>query len=738
MMKVYDGKRKLILKAPLSKNRTFKIGIQIGERMVHGLPSIEPPKELCEGWLIRKQTRSSFKSNIPPTKALLEVVYSDGLGFKGEAFEVFKGFKAMVEKQCGRSIKILRIDGSGEYTSHDFHSYCDKEGIIHEFTAPYTQHNGKAERRNRTLMNMARLPNKRRKKLDDKGQPMMFLGYDSIGAYKMYNPTMCEQAYSMAQNLDPNSDGRGVLQFKTGLMSVIKQKLAKKGGVQIDRNRDIENLWSFYQHYKQRHRVDDIQREEQRLQESGNFSSTLGELKLRSSEMRKIIATLRALVVVLEALSKDADPSGVGGLIMEELRKIKKSSVTLSGELTPYNIIPLEAPSLTNPIRIFPEVKAAISAIRYTDQFPRLPAGFKVSGQRDVDMFDLLEFVFGFQKDNVRNQRENIVLMLANKQSRLGIPAEADPKIDEKTIKEVFLKVLDNYISWCKYLRIRLAWNSLEAINRDRKLFLVSLYFLIWGEAANVRFLPECICYIFHHMAKELDAILDHGEAEPAASCKADDGSVKFLEKIICPIYKILELEAQRNNNGKAAHSAWRNYDDFNEYFWSPACFELNWPMRKESPFLREPKKFKRALTIIAFNNGHLNLDTFKSILSIGPSFVIMNFVKSCLDVLLTFGAYTTARGMAVSRLVIRKVLQERNSRNSDNSLYFRIYLLVLGVYAALRLFLALLLKFPACHALSEMSDQSFFQFFKWIYQERYYVGRGLYERMRDYCSSLI
>lgn len=26
--------------------------------------------------------------------------------------------------------------------------------------------------------------------------------------------------------------------------------------------------------------------------------------------------------------------------------------------------------------------------------------------------------------------------------------------------------------------------------------------------------------------------------------------------------------EAARNNNGKAAHSEWRNYDDFNEYFW--------------------------------------------------------------------------------------------------------------------------------------------------------------------------
>lgn len=37
-----------------------------------------------------------------------------------------------------------------------------------------------------------------------------------------FQPSVCEQAYSMAQNLDPNSNGRGVLQFKTGLMSVIK------------------------------------------------------------------------------------------------------------------------------------------------------------------------------------------------------------------------------------------------------------------------------------------------------------------------------------------------------------------------------------------------------------------------------------------------------------------------------------------------------------------------------------
>lgn len=42
-------------------------------------------------------------------------------------------------------------------------------------------------------------------------------------------------------------------------------------------------------------------------------------LELRSLEMKKIFATLRALVVVMEALSKDAAPDGVGRKIMEEV-----------------------------------------------------------------------------------------------------------------------------------------------------------------------------------------------------------------------------------------------------------------------------------------------------------------------------------------------------------------------------------------------------------------------------------
>ncbi|XP_039828027.1 callose synthase 10-like isoform X2 [Panicum virgatum] len=592
---------------------------------------------------------------------------------------------------------------------------------------------------------------------------------------------LCEQAYTLAQNLDPSSEGRGMLQFKTGLQSVIKQKLAKKDGASIDRQNDIQVLWNFYLDYKSRRRIDDMQREQERLRESGTFSTEMGA---RAMEMKKVYVTLRALLDVLEILVGQSPTDRLHRQILEEIKKIKRSDAALRGELMPYNIVPLDAPSsVTNIIGFFPEVRAATTAIQNCEDLPRFT--YDAPQLRQKDIFDLLQYVFGFQDDNIRNQRENVVLTLANAQSRLGLLDGTEPKIDERVVTEVFCKVLDNYIKWCRYLGKRVAWTSLEAVNKNRKIILVALYFLIWGEAANIRFLPECLCYIFHNMAKELDGILDSSEAEPAKSCITGDGSTSFLEKIITPIYETMAAEANNNNDGKAAHSAWRNYDDFNEYFWSRSCFELGWPPAEGSKFLRKPAKRKRTgktnfvehrtflhlyrsfhrlwiflllmfqgLAIIAFRHGKINIDTFKILLSAGPAFFILNFIECCLDVMLMFGAYKTARGFAISRLVIRffwltavstfvtylyvKVLEEKNARNSDST-YFRIYGLFLGGYAGVRIVFALMAKIPACHRLSSFSDRSqFFHFFKWIYQERYYIGRGLYESISDYARYVI
>lgn len=63
----------------------------------------------------------------------------------------------MVENQSGYNIKVLRTDRGGEFVSKEFNQFCEENGIHRELTAPYTpEQNGVAERKNQTIMEMAR------------------------------------------------------------------------------------------------------------------------------------------------------------------------------------------------------------------------------------------------------------------------------------------------------------------------------------------------------------------------------------------------------------------------------------------------------------------------------------------------------------------------------------------------------------------------------------------------------
>ncbi|XP_061343058.1 callose synthase 9 [Gastrolobium bilobum] len=594
---------------------------------------------------------------------------------------------------------------------------------------------------------------------------------------------LCEHAYSLSQNLDPNSEGRGVLQFKTGLMSVIKQKLAKREVGTIDRSQDIARLQEFYKSYREKNNVEKLHEEEMKLRESGAFSRDLGELERKTVKRKRVFATLKVLGTVLEQLTKE---------IPDELKRVMDSDSAMTEDLIAYNIIPLDSSSSTNAIISFPEVQAAVSALKYFSGMPQLPRDYFISPTRNPNMFDFLQYTFGFQKDNVANQREHIVHLLANEQSRLGIPDETEPKLDEATVQKIFVKSLENYINWCNYLCIQPVWSSLEAVSKEKKLLYVSLYFLIWGEASNVRFLPECLCYIFHHMAREMDEILKQQSAQPANSCTSENG-VSFLDHVILPLYEIVAAEAANNDNGKAPHSSWRNYDDFNEYFWSLHCFELSWPWRKSSSFFQKPQSrtkkmlgrsqhqgktsfvehrtffhlyhsFHRlwiflfmmfqGLTIIAFNNGHLNAKTLREVLSLGPTFVVMKLFESVLDIFMMYGAYSTTRRLAISRIFLRfiwfsaasvfitflyvKALQEESKRNA-NSVIFRLYVIVIGIYAGVQFFISFLMRIPACHRLTNQCDRwPLIRFVKWMRQERHYVGRGMYERSTDFIKYML
>lgn len=71
--------------------------------------------------------------------------------------DVFIKFKAMVERQGGHKIKVMRTDGGGGYVLKDFDTLCTKEGIVHEVVPPYTpRQNGTAERKNLIIVNMVR------------------------------------------------------------------------------------------------------------------------------------------------------------------------------------------------------------------------------------------------------------------------------------------------------------------------------------------------------------------------------------------------------------------------------------------------------------------------------------------------------------------------------------------------------------------------------------------------------
>jgi transposase InsO family protein len=79
------------------------------------------------------------------------------LASKGEAADAIKHFKAKVEAESGKRLKVLRTDRGGEFTAVEFATYCAEEGVERHLTAPYSpQQNGVVERWNQSIVGMAR------------------------------------------------------------------------------------------------------------------------------------------------------------------------------------------------------------------------------------------------------------------------------------------------------------------------------------------------------------------------------------------------------------------------------------------------------------------------------------------------------------------------------------------------------------------------------------------------------
>ncbi|KAK9058187.1 hypothetical protein SSX86_023027 [Deinandra increscens subsp. villosa] len=378
-------------------------------------------------------------------------------------------------------------------------------------------------------------------------------------------------AFEKAHRLDPTSSGRGVRQFKTALL----QRLEREDQTTLlgRTKSDAREMQSFYRHYY------------------GKYIQALQNAdKADRTRLTKAYQTAAVLFEVLKAVNL-TEAVDVADEILETQKKVAEKTEMYA----PYNILPLDPDSSNQAIMTYPEIQASVSALRNTRGLP-WPKGYKK--KVDDDILDWLQSMFGFQKDNVSNQREHLILLLANIHIRQFPKPGQQPKLDDVAVDEVMNKIFKNYQKWCEYLgrKHSLWFPNIQKEVQQRKLLYMGLYLLIWGEAANLRFMPECLCYIYHHMAFELYGMLAGSVSSVTGeNIKPAYGGEKeaFLRKVVTPIYNTIAKEAHKSRGGKTKHSQWRNYDDLNEYFWSVDCFRIGWPMRADADFFHVPQEVR-------------------------------------------------------------------------------------------------------------------------------------------------
>ncbi|CAB4038208.1 Retrovirus-related Pol poly from transposon TNT 1-94 [Paramuricea clavata] len=220
--------------------------------MVQGMDCVMDGESdsVCEGCIMGKQHRTKYPSGVAKRATEpFELVHSD---HKDEVLAKFKEFVNLATNLTGKSVKTLRTDNGGEYCSKEFESFLKEKGIVHQLTVPYNPaQNGVSERMNRTLVESARsmmshgktpvefwaeaintavylrnrspttslkeitpyeclfkqkpdvsnlrvfgceafahIPQKQRKKFDEKSRKAVFIGYpEGTKGYKLYDPS---------------------------------------------------------------------------------------------------------------------------------------------------------------------------------------------------------------------------------------------------------------------------------------------------------------------------------------------------------------------------------------------------------------------------------------------------------------------------------------------------------------------------------------------------------------------
>ncbi|KAI9889020.1 MAG: 1,3-beta-D-glucan synthase [Vezdaea aestivalis] len=143
--------------------------------------------------------------------------------------------------------------------------------------------------------------------------------------------------------------------------------------------------------------------------------------------------------------------------------------------------------------------------------------------------------------------------------------ADQDPQNEEQTLESL---EGDNSLEAAEY-RWKTRMNRMSQHDRCRQL---ALFLLCWGEANQVRLMPEALCFIFKCADDFLHSPECQNRVEPVDECS-------YLNSVITPLYQYCRDQGYEIQEGKYVrrerdHNKVIGYDDINQLFWYPEGIE--------------------------------------------------------------------------------------------------------------------------------------------------------------------
>ncbi|KIY02566.1 1,3-beta-glucan synthase component FKS1 [Fonsecaea multimorphosa CBS 102226] len=164
----------------------------------------------------------------------------------------------------------------------------------------------------------------------------------------------------------------------------------------------------------------------------------------------------------------------------------------------------------------------------------------------------------------------NMKLGKANRRTRKARKAAAKKAKENPQNEEATLEALegDNSLEAAEY-RWKTRMNKMSQHDRARQ---IALYLLCWGEANQVRFMPEALCFIFKCADDYLHSPACQSRVEPVEE-------FTYLNTVITPLYTYIRDQAYEIIDGKYVrrekdHNRVIGYDDINQLFWYPEGIE--------------------------------------------------------------------------------------------------------------------------------------------------------------------